>query len=182
MTRPLVVVATLPEAWPLRGLGVWVAGMARRNYRLPSGRPVIGAGFAGACRPEVISGDLVVSGTEAPRVGQQLRLRLAREHPRDTGLLSAAGATIHSGDIQTLSAIASPARKRELGRAGAQAVDMETAWLQRAAATQGLPFLSLRVIIDGVDDRALGWHTTWRYPAAARRLRWAVFSALEVWP
>ncbi|MGH2519145.1 MAG: hypothetical protein ACRDF8_05025, partial [Chloroflexota bacterium] len=144
--------------------------------------PVIGAGFAGSCSPEVRSGDLLVSGADAPRVGCQLRQRLAGARASGTGPPAAAGAAVHSGDIATQAAIASPARKRELGRAGAQAVDMETAWLQRAAAAQGLPFLSLRVIIDGVGDRALGWHTAWRYPAAARRLRWAVLSALEVWP
>jgi len=165
MSRPrggdgvLLAVATWAEAWPLRRFGPRVIGVGRRPVIVNGHRAVLSAGFAGACLPELEPGDLVVTAGE---------------------LAACLGAC--PGEIRTVTAIASPADKLRLGRQGAAAVDMETAWLRDAADAAGIPFLGVRVIIDRQQDRAASFNVARHYPRAARRLREAVTQALERWP
>jgi nucleoside phosphorylase len=90
-----------------------------------------------------------------------------------------AGDAAPADHLRTLDHIASVREKASLAREGVAAVDMETAWLAEAASTAGIPFLSVRVIIDGPDDPPLGIRTAAHYPLAARRLRAAVAEALS---
>jgi purine-nucleoside phosphorylase len=157
-----LVVATWPEALPLLRFRPAVIGMGRKAAsvaRLGHG-PILSAGFAGACRADLGVGRVVIGGDATAAL--QARLNAAE------------------GEIRTLDHIASPKEKAELGRLGVAAVDMETARLAEAAA--GARFLSVRVVIDRIDEPAIGLATATHYLAACRALRQAVRRALEVWP
>lgn len=86
------------------------------------------------------------------------------------------------GELRTLPHLAPVREKIELGRQGVAAVDMETVHLAKAAAERGIPFLGVRVIIDRLNEPAVGLPTALHYPMAARRLRWAVLEAMNSWP
>lgn len=60
----------------------------------------------------------------------------------------------HEGLIVTVDRVLhTPARKRHVReQSSAVAVDMESATLQQAAATAGIPFVALRVVLDGEDE------------------------------
>lgn len=68
--------------------------------------------------------------------------------------LLAADFGVHRGDLLTVAEpLESPAAKRAAAEAtNAVAVDMESAGIAAAAARARLPFVALRVIVDGVDD------------------------------
>ena len=85
-----------------------------------------------------------------------------------------------NGELRTLDHIAGPTEKADLGRQGVEAVDMEAAWAAEAAAAAGVPFVNVRVIIDGMNDRALSPATAGHYPVAALALRRAVKAALDL--
>src|SRR5438034_6275915 len=118
--------------------------MGRREYDLAGCSAVVSAGFAGACRPDLRPGDVLLAGDASA----DLRLRV--------------GAM--KGEIRTVPTIASPSEKAALGREGIAAVDMETSWLAAAAAEARLPFLGVRVIIDRVDDHPFSLATALHYP------------------
>jgi hypothetical protein len=147
-------VATWAEALPLLGFAPRVTGMGRCDYDFSGCDAVLSAGFAGACRPELRAGDVLLAGYAPPDLRERLSAR--------------------PGEIRTIDHIASPAEKAAFGRDGAAAVDMETAWL---AAAAGVPFLSVRVIVDRLEDRPLSLATAWNYPLASRALRTAVAQA-----
>ncbi len=86
-----------------------------------------------------------------------------------------------TGRLHTLDHVATPSEKAALGAEGVTAVDMETAWLKAAAADASRPFRSVRVIIDGVHDRAFSPATALHYPIAALSLWRAVRQALVDW-
>jgi hypothetical protein len=168
-TPARLLVATWAEALPLLGLsGVrlaggspdrWslrVVGMGRRAATTAGEGPVLVAGFAGACRAELRVGDVILAGGASPELRRQV------------------GAV--EGELRTLDHVASPVEKAALGAAGVAAVDMETAWLAEAAAG---PFLSVRVVIDRLDDRAFSAAAAWHYPAACSSLRRAVKTILQ---
>ena len=83
-----------------------------------------------------------------------------------------------TGPVWTLDHIAQPAEKAALGARGVAAVDMETEWAAKEAAARGVPFRSVRVIIDRVGDRPLSVATVRNFPGAARALRRATVAAL----
>jgi nucleoside phosphorylase len=68
--------------------------------------------------------------------------------------LSAADLDVQRGDLLSVAApLESPAAKRSAAQAtNAVAVDMESASIAAAAARAGVPFVALRVVVDGVDD------------------------------
>ncbi|MBV8087294.1 MAG: hypothetical protein JO247_20990 [Chloroflexi bacterium] len=83
-----------------------------------------------------------------------------------------------TGPLETLDHIASPAEKAALRGTGVQAVDMEGRWLAAAAAEAALPFTSVRVVIDRVQDPAFSLATAAAFPRAALALRRAVVAVL----
>ena len=159
-----MAVATLAEAFPLVGLRghLMRTGMGFRKYRFQGATALLSAGFAGSCQAWLKPGAVVLQGHDDWRLAE--------------GLGAAAGPISTSGQI------ADPSRKRQLGAAGAFAVDMETAHLAEAARSLGIPFLSVRVIIDGLMDRAVSPVVALRYPVAAAKLSIAVRRALALWP
>lgn len=117
-----------------------------RFLRETTTRPVrllIVSGFAGALRPGLAVGDLVLG-----------------ENHSDLSLLDSvrgalAGEPLHVGHLRTEPvAVETAAAKAVLFTAtGAMAVDMETAWVAAAAARAGVSAtLSLRVISDAADQ------------------------------
>ena len=157
-----LLTATWAEALPLLGLHPRVSGMGRRAWVLDGCVAVISAGFAGACRAELGPGDVLLAGD----VPAGLRERLgARE-----------------GQIRTLEHIAGPEEKAALGLKGVAAVDLETAWLAAAAAEAAVPFLGVRVVIDRVQDQAVGVRSAAHYARACLALRRAVAGVIGAGP
>jgi nucleoside phosphorylase len=87
-----------------------------------------------------------------------------------------------TGELRTVDHVATPAEKSALGAEGVAAVDMESRWLEAAAAGAGLPYRSVRVVIDCLDDRAMTPATASHYLTAAGSLRRAVARTLMAWP
>jgi adenosylhomocysteine nucleosidase len=72
-------------------------------------------------------------------------------HARVAGL--ADEFSLNAGDLLTVSAaLESPAAKRAAAAAGAVAVDMESAAIAAVAAGARVPFIALRVVVDGLAD------------------------------
>lgn len=108
-------------------------------------RCVVSTGFAGALQPGMASGDLA-----ADLHGLDLELvEAARE------IAAAQDALIHFGRIAHSDKVLSkPAEKAALGTAArASAVDMESAALRNWCAARNIPFLAVRVVLDGLNDR-----------------------------
>lgn len=158
----MIFVATWAEALPLLDFRPRVSGIGCRSYELAGCQAVLSAGFAGACHPDVVAGDVVLSGN-APAF-----------------LRTALGAV--EGQLRTLSHIASSHEKAGLTQDGVAAVDMETGHVAAAAAKQGIPFLGVRVIIDRLQDPPLSPRMVLHYPVAWRSLRSAVREIMKVWP
>jgi hypothetical protein len=80
---------------------------------------------------------------------------LTVDERRHAALATLAGEfELSTGDLLTSAAVLeSPAAKHAAARAsGAVAVDMESAAIATAAARAGVPFVALRVVVDGVED------------------------------
>lgn len=129
---PVVVVHT--------GVGDTAAGRRRLEDVLEGDAPrlVISAGYAGALRPDIRVGDLVLG-----------------ENFSDAGLVAAArgllaGEPCHVGGLTTQRVVAEAAAAKSALHAatGALAVDMETAWIAEACGRAGVPMLALRVVSD----------------------------------
>lgn len=97
---------------------------------------LISAGFAGALNDQLQVGDLL------------LAKNFSTVEPENRSSLS--GLPIHIADLLTVPALINSREERNklALTSGAVAVDMETEFIARACATQGIPLLSLRVISD----------------------------------
>ena len=97
---------------------------------------LISAGFAGALNDQLQVGDLL------------LAKNFSTVEPENRSSLS--GLPIYSADLLTVPALINSREERNklALTSGAVAVDMETEFIARACATQGIPLLSLRVISD----------------------------------
>ena len=155
MSRDLLVLAPLRiEAFALRrglpasavlrtGMGrarseraaAWLIGSHRGAFAV--------AGVCGALDPRLVPGDLVVA-SELRGAGAPLVLESAKALAR---ALEARGFAVHIGPIHSTDHLAPRREQAELAAQGAMAVDMESAWLARLAASA--PFAVLRVVSDG---------------------------------
>ena len=155
MPRPVVVTFAVPDEsrafvavsdrGPVlvvhTGVGDTPAGRRRLEDVLGEDDPpllVVSAGYAGALRPDLRVGDLVLG----ENFSDPGLLRVAR------GLLT--GEPLHVGGLTTQASVAETAAAKAALHAttGALAVDMETAWIAAACARAGVALLSLRVISD----------------------------------
>ncbi|MHB2025165.1 MAG: phosphorylase family protein [Elusimicrobiota bacterium] len=97
---------------------------------------VVSAGFAGALKPNIRPGDIIV---DAPIS--------CAPAPRPRGL------SIHFGRIVSVESVASAAQKHDLGsRSDALAVDMETGAIKAWAGRRSVPAVAARVILDAIDE------------------------------
>ena len=127
-------------AWCVAGVGREAAARAARRLILGH-RPqlVLSAGFAGGLAPDLVRGSLI----RAARVTLPDRskdLRLAHAAPANGRALTI---------VTTDHILTTPAEKADLREvSNADAVDMETFAVAEAAAAEGLPCGSIRVISD----------------------------------
>jgi len=137
------------------GVGPERAAQATRQHATP-GSVIVSTGCCGGLVPGASPGMLVVPRavlhvatmvTEAPPPDVELR-RLSRRLAEQLGLHCSARplATVEN-------ALLTPRSKRECHhRCGAVVVDMETAAIAEVAAQLGLPYVSIRVVLDTVDE------------------------------
>lgn len=122
-------------------------------------KALISIGYAGAVQPELNVGDLVIADSIMKADVEENRkyhpdpdwLERALNIPCPDGVKKVVG-----GLLTVSTVINDPAAKRDLGESyGVQAVEMETAAIAKVAEDRGLPFLSVRVISDSIDDELL---------------------------
>lgn len=89
---------------------------------------------------------------------------------------------LECGDLASVpAALESPAAKRAAAEAtGAVAVDMESAAVASAAASAGVPFVVLRVVVDGLDDALPAGSEQWIDARGRTRFAAAVSAAANV--
>jgi len=111
-------------------------GRIRRGEQEQRFDYLISAGFAGALNDQLQPGDLLLA-----KNFSTIRLREK---------FSLSSLPLHIADLLTVPAlIHSPEERNKLAlTSGAAAVDMETEFIARACAAQGIPLLSIRVISD----------------------------------
>ena len=113
-------------------------------------RWVISAGFAGALRPEVERGDIVLA--DRLMDGEGFCMDMDR-----TGVPAelSEGRRVHVGPFLAVERIVCrPERKRELAQEhGALAVDMESLAVAEVCQRRGVPVLAVRAVTDRVDER-----------------------------
>jgi adenosylhomocysteine nucleosidase len=108
-------------------------------------------GFAGGLAASVVPGSVVAPRRVLVEGAPPLAVD-ARWHSRLAAL--ARELAVDYGDLLSVAApLESPAAKRAAaGVAGAVAVDMESAGIAVVAARAHVPFVALRVVVDGLDD------------------------------
>ena len=111
-------------------------------------RWIVSAGFAGGLDDRLKQGDILMADSIADTGTKQLDLDFKLAGPSQTS------GRVHVGRLLTVErVIRDPAEKRELGqRHGALAVDMESIGVAEVCQTEKVRFLSVRVIIDAVDQ------------------------------
>jgi nucleoside phosphorylase len=121
--------------------------------RLEKPRLVVSIGVAGGLVAQLRAGDLllakeVLCGNDSLPIDQADVLRARRA-------AVAAGIGPHEGRWVTVgAALGEPEQKLRLHRdTSAQAVDMESYWIGKAATDAGVPFFAARTVLDSVDMR-----------------------------
>ena len=135
---------------------------------------LLGSGFCGGIDPRLQTGDLFLAHTIRHRgedVHIDSRLLDQAHHALDSG-----PATLHVGLCESADHVLQSGDKRALAEAGVAAVDMESGPLARWAADRGIPFLTLRGVLDSVEmdlpfraDRPF-WISALRHPFASVRI------------
>jgi hypothetical protein len=109
-------------------------------------RGIVSYGVAGALYPDFRSGDIVVGSEVVGPDGS-----ISTDDIWSAWLLSAIPTAVYGPIVGIDIPIAATASRTELRiRSGALAVDMESHVIAQLAATHGLRFVALRVVIDGV--------------------------------
>jgi hypothetical protein len=130
-----------------RAVGVGEGG--RRFLAEDEPRLVLSCGFAGALDPSLAAGDLVLATQVQGPGGDDL---VGPEAPRRTAVAALGDLRSVQGKVVcTQSIVATVAEKRALAASGAIAVDMESYSVARAAQEAGIPWLSVRAIVDPLE-------------------------------
>jgi len=111
---------------------------------------LLSTGFCGGVGEHLRLGDLVLASIVGYR-GEDILvsprwLEIAR------GALERSGHDPNVGRCQTIAFVAGASRKRDLAPSGTLSVDMESGPLAAWARAKSVPFLSLRVVLDVVDE------------------------------
>jgi 4-hydroxy-3-methylbut-2-en-1-yl diphosphate reductase len=124
------------------GMGPLRATHASDQAAAVPARAVAVVGLCGALDPALSPGDLVVA---SEIIGPNRRLPCPATGPL-VAALRAAGLEPRVGPIASVDHVVSGSERGDLRRAGAIAVDMESAWLASAAA--GRPLAVIRAVVD----------------------------------
>jgi nucleoside phosphorylase len=112
-------------------------------------------GFAGGLADGLRAGDLVCPSVvllDEGRSGEAYNA--APVHTDIRATLSAAGLSVHDGSVLTVGApLRTPQAKRAAHRrTGAVAVDMEAVGVARGARSLGVPWLTIKAVVDAVEE------------------------------
>ena len=139
---------------------------------------LVSTGFCGALKPELRAGDLVLADVVRHRGEEILISTDLLRRVRD-----ALGDGARVGACESVPAVVDVERKRALAPKGGVSVDMESGPLARWAADRGVPFLSVRVVLDRLDsdlpfspDRS-ATATFVRHPIRGIQVAWAAAGA-----
>jgi adenosylhomocysteine nucleosidase len=132
---------------------------------------MICSGLAGALRPEVAVGDLIVQSTGPALV------RIAEQALKDARL------SFHVGPLVTVAkpVLTRDTRQELAARSQAIAVDMESQTIAALCRERGIPCLALKAVSDGIEDDLspiLGGFDIIHIP----RIAWWVLSRPATWP
>jgi nucleoside phosphorylase len=128
---------------------VGIGGDAARAISDEEPRLLVSCGFCGALDGRLQAGDLVLATSVRGKVGPAVTAApvLLAEARR-----ALSGLRFMEGEVLSTTAVAAtPAEKRALAASGALAVDMETHGLALAASKAGIPWLSVRAVLDPLD-------------------------------
>jgi adenosylhomocysteine nucleosidase len=134
------------------GVGIARAGAAAAAVDLSQFDLIVSAGCAGGLRDDLAPGDLVIASTitgagASGTFNSEARYRAyALEIARTVGLRVCEGAVLCSAAV-----LATADAKRAACENGAVAVEMEGAPIAAGAAAAGVPFLSVRAVLDAVE-------------------------------
>ena len=136
-------------------------------------------GLAGGLGAAVAPGTVVLPRRVREQGAEPLRVDAAW-HARLSAL--ARELVLEQGDLLTApAALESPAAKRAAAAAThAVAVDMESAAVAAVAARARVPFVALRVVVDGLDDALPPGAETWIDAHGNRRMTAALRAAVDV--
>jgi adenosylhomocysteine nucleosidase len=136
-------------------------------------------GFAGGLGAAVAPGTVVLPRRVLEQGAEPLRVAAAW-HARLSAL--AGELALEQGDLLTVrAALESPAEKRAAAAAThAVAVDMESMAVAATAARARVPFVALRVVVDGLDDALPPGAETWIDARGNRRMTAALRAAVDV--
>jgi nucleoside phosphorylase len=134
------------------GIGIARAAAAAAAVDLSQFELIVSAGCAGGLRDDLIPGDLVIASTitgagASGTFNSEARYRTcAIEFAHAAGLRACEGAVLCSAAV-----LATEDAKRAACQNGAVAVEMEGAPIAAGAAASGVPFLSVRAVLDAVE-------------------------------
>lgn len=174
--RGLVIAPLRVETWALRAgehrLRVLRCGMGAAHAREAADRirfdpaPVVAVcGLCSALDADCLPGDLVVP--DRLQIDDHSTRVMAADRLR--GLLAAQGWRVHGGTLLGVDRIVVGAERMALRESGANALDMESAWL--AAGAGARPFVVMRVVVDGPSAELYRIGTLTRGWRALNRLR-----------
>lgn len=135
---------------------------------------LVSTGFCGGLAADLRPGDLVLADEVRSDVGaMRVDADLVR---RACEALAGWAGTVRVGPVACAADVVGPTAKRDLASCGAVAVDLESACLAKWARAHGVPFLSLRVVLDAADEdvpfsrRVPLWMSVLRHPILAARI------------
>ena len=137
--------------------GIGSARAGRAAGKLLDRLPCVGVwslGFAGGLESGLRRGDLVCADRLVRETGEGGAEGAGPPADRLAAALRTAGLRAHTGPVLTVGVpLRSAAAKRSAyARTGAVAVEMEASGVAEAARARGVPWVALKVILDGVED------------------------------
>ena len=153
---------------------VGLGGGAAQAIAAERPRLVISCGLAGALRPSLVPGSLVLASSVRDESGEELVASDAILRATRRALVD--HAPVAEGELVSATRVAATREEKyALAGPGRVAVDLESWAAARAAARAGIPWLALRVIVDPLESDLPGFardgHTSYFGPALRHALR-----------